>query len=78
LQVRLVTEKDTSKPRGYAFIEYVHTRDMKSKVLFFFVANFPFGLFLTLLITYILSANLGSHQMLTSKQMGEKWTTGGY
>ena len=77
MQVRLVTEKDTSKPRGYAFIEYVHTRDMKSKVLFF-VANFPFGLFLTLLITYIFSANLGSHQMLTSKQMGEKWTTGGY
>ncbi|CAI0420073.1 unnamed protein product [Linum tenue] len=30
LQVRLVTDKDTNKPRGYAFIEYVHTRDMKA------------------------------------------------
>ncbi|KAG6476079.1 hypothetical protein ZIOFF_065315 [Zingiber officinale] len=29
-QVRLVTDKETNKPRGYAFIEYVHTRDMKS------------------------------------------------
>ncbi|CAL1399791.1 unnamed protein product [Linum trigynum] len=29
-RVRLVTDKDTNKPRGYAFIEYVHTRDMKS------------------------------------------------
>ncbi|KAG2538868.1 hypothetical protein PVAP13_9NG358300 [Panicum virgatum] len=29
-RVRLVTEKDTSKPRGYAFIEYMHTRDMKN------------------------------------------------
>ncbi|KAK6128439.1 hypothetical protein DH2020_037807 [Rehmannia glutinosa] len=30
LQVRLVMDKETSKPRGYAFIEYVHTRDMKA------------------------------------------------
>nr|GLL29629.1 U1 small nuclear ribonucleoprotein 70 kDa-like [Ipomoea trifida] len=29
LQVRLVTNKINKKPRGYAFIEYVHTRDMK-------------------------------------------------
>ncbi|CAI0420014.1 unnamed protein product [Linum tenue] len=29
-RVRLVTDKDTNKPRGYAFIEYVHTRDMKA------------------------------------------------
>ncbi|XP_042436033.1 U1 small nuclear ribonucleoprotein 70 kDa-like [Zingiber officinale] len=29
-RVRLVTDKETNKPRGYAFIEYVHTRDMKS------------------------------------------------
>ncbi|KAM3407923.1 hypothetical protein ACQJBY_001324 [Aegilops geniculata] len=29
-RVRLVTDKDTSKPRGYAFIEYMHTRDMKN------------------------------------------------
>lgn len=28
-QVRLITDKETNKPRGYAFIEYVHTRDMK-------------------------------------------------
>ncbi|KAJ6831294.1 sorting nexin 1-like [Iris pallida] len=28
-QVRLVTDKETNKPRGYAFIEYMHTRDMK-------------------------------------------------
>ncbi|KAL6642850.1 hypothetical protein ACP70R_021031 [Stipagrostis hirtigluma subsp. patula] len=30
LAVRLVTEKGTNKPRGYAFVEYVHTRDMKN------------------------------------------------
>ncbi|KAK8916071.1 U1 small nuclear ribonucleoprotein 70 kDa [Platanthera zijinensis] len=28
--VRVVTDKETNKPRGYAFIEYMHTRDMKS------------------------------------------------
>jgi RNA recognition motif-containing protein len=33
LQVRIVADKDTNKPRGYAFIEYMHTRDMKSKFL---------------------------------------------
>ncbi|KAL9341064.1 hypothetical protein Peur_067283 [Populus x canadensis] len=27
--VRLVADKVTNKPRGYAFIEYMHTRDMK-------------------------------------------------
>ncbi|XWS42043.1 hypothetical protein CRYUN_Cryun17cG0134700 [Craigia yunnanensis] len=29
-QVRLITDKFTNKPRGYAFIEYMHTRDMKA------------------------------------------------
>jgi len=29
-KVRVVTDKDTNKPRGYAFIEYTHTRDMKT------------------------------------------------
>uniref|UniRef100_A0A0D3HAK9 RRM domain-containing protein n=1 Tax=Oryza barthii TaxID=65489 RepID=A0A0D3HAK9_9ORYZ len=29
-RVRLVTDKETNKPRGYAFIEYMHTRDMKN------------------------------------------------
>ncbi|KAJ1419037.1 U1 small nuclear ribonucleoprotein of 70kDa N-terminal [Sesbania bispinosa] len=29
-RVRLVTDKETNKPRGYAFIEYLHTRDMKA------------------------------------------------
>uniref|UniRef100_A0A7N0UC27 RRM domain-containing protein n=1 Tax=Kalanchoe fedtschenkoi TaxID=63787 RepID=A0A7N0UC27_KALFE len=29
-RVRMITDKETNKPRGYAFIEYVHTRDMKS------------------------------------------------
>ncbi|KAL6012340.1 U1 small nuclear ribonucleoprotein [Asimina triloba] len=28
--VRLITDKATNKPRGYAFIEYMHTRDMKT------------------------------------------------
>lgn len=33
----MVMDKTNNKPRGYAFIEYVHTRDMKgfSKLLFF-------------------------------------------
>ncbi|KAL5224813.1 hypothetical protein ABZP36_011452 [Zizania latifolia] len=29
-RVRLVTDKVTNKPRGYAFVEYMHTRDMKN------------------------------------------------
>ncbi|GFQ06663.1 u1 small nuclear ribonucleoprotein 70 kDa [Phtheirospermum japonicum] len=29
-RVRLVMDKETNKPRGYAFIEYVHSRDMKA------------------------------------------------
>ncbi|KAM0883447.1 hypothetical protein ACQ4PT_031636 [Festuca glaucescens] len=29
-RVRLVTDKVTNKPRGYAFVEFAHTRDMKS------------------------------------------------
>ncbi|KAJ8770701.1 hypothetical protein K2173_021348 [Erythroxylum novogranatense] len=29
-RVRLVTDKETNRPRGYAFIEYMHTRDMKA------------------------------------------------
>ncbi|KAJ9540958.1 hypothetical protein OSB04_027464 [Centaurea solstitialis] len=28
--VRLIADKETNKPRGYAFIEYMHTRDMKA------------------------------------------------
>lgn len=26
----MIADKDTNKPRGYAFIEYMHTRDMKA------------------------------------------------
>ncbi|OVA04517.1 RNA recognition motif domain [Macleaya cordata] len=29
-RVRTITDKVTNKPRGYAFIEYMHTRDMKA------------------------------------------------
>ncbi|OIW09760.1 hypothetical protein TanjilG_18675 [Lupinus angustifolius] len=29
-RVRLVTDSVTNKPKGYAFIEYLHTRDMKA------------------------------------------------
>ncbi|TKY70374.1 U1 small nuclear ribonucleoprotein 70 kDa [Spatholobus suberectus] len=29
-RVRLVADKETNKPKGYAFIEYLHTRDMKA------------------------------------------------
>ncbi|XP_068656861.1 U1 small nuclear ribonucleoprotein 70 kDa-like [Aristolochia californica] len=29
-RVRLVTDKETNKPRGYGFVEYMHTRDMKT------------------------------------------------
>lgn len=29
-RVRLVTDTESNKPRGYAFIEYLHTRDMKA------------------------------------------------
>lgn len=36
LQVRLVTDKTANKPRGYAFIEYVHTRDMKGTFCSYF------------------------------------------
>ncbi|MGS7457254.1 hypothetical protein, partial [Mycobacterium tuberculosis] len=33
LQVRLVADNTTNKPRGYAFIEYMHSRDMKGALL---------------------------------------------
>ncbi|KAI8022752.1 U1 small nuclear ribonucleoprotein 70 kDa [Camellia lanceoleosa] len=29
IKIRLVTDRESNKPRGYAFIEYMHTRDMK-------------------------------------------------
>lgn len=29
-RVKMVYDKETNKPRGYAFIEYAHTRDMKT------------------------------------------------
>ncbi|XP_077217412.1 U1 small nuclear ribonucleoprotein-70K [Tasmannia lanceolata] len=29
-RVRLITDRETNKPRGYAFVEYMHTRDMKT------------------------------------------------
>ncbi|XP_042495742.1 U1 small nuclear ribonucleoprotein 70 kDa-like [Macadamia integrifolia] len=29
-RVRMITDKMANKPRGYAFIEYMHTRDMKA------------------------------------------------
>ncbi|XP_059623680.1 U1 small nuclear ribonucleoprotein 70 kDa-like [Cornus florida] len=29
-RIRLITDKESSKPRGYGFIEYLHTRDMKA------------------------------------------------
>lgn len=29
-KVRLVNDRITNKPRGYAFVEYMHTRDMKT------------------------------------------------
>ena len=28
-QVKMIYDKETNKPKGYAFIEYAHTRDMK-------------------------------------------------
>ena len=30
LQIRLVQDQSTGKPRGYAFVEYASSRDMKS------------------------------------------------
>jgi U1 small nuclear ribonucleoprotein len=35
LQVCMVADKVSNKPRGYAFIEYMHTRDMKGLVCWF-------------------------------------------
>ncbi|KAA8531864.1 hypothetical protein F0562_006419 [Nyssa sinensis] len=29
-RIRLITDRGTNKPRGYAFVEYMHTRDMKA------------------------------------------------
>jgi hypothetical protein len=31
----MVADKVTNKPRGYAFIEYMHTRDMKGLICCF-------------------------------------------
>ncbi|KAK6922727.1 RNA recognition motif domain, partial [Dillenia turbinata] len=29
-RVRLIVDKETNRPKGYAFVEYMHTRDMKT------------------------------------------------
>ena len=50
LQVRLVTDKSTNKPRGYAFIEYVHTRAMKGLVS---VEHFGLLIFWLLVLTFL-------------------------
>ena len=53
----MIYDKETNKPKGYAFIEYAHTRDMKGcwLQLQFFMSNgfynfsYKFRLFLCLL-----------------------------
>lgn len=68
-QVRLVTDKESNKPRGYAFIEYVHTRDMKG-----FLAS------LNLLILYeswLYNGFVYFLQLHINKQMGKRLITGG-
>ena len=30
-QIKLISDKNSAKPRGYAFIEYEHERDMHCK-----------------------------------------------
>ena len=56
LQVRLISDKETNKPTGYAFIEYVHTRDMKGTA----VCAVSFWDFLTLLPILYVKLNLAS------------------
>lgn len=31
MQIHLVNEEGSGKPRGYAFVEFQHTRDMKGE-----------------------------------------------
>lgn len=48
-QVRLVADTERNKPRGYAFIEYMHTRDMKGLIFLIFVNPYALRLFIPLL-----------------------------
>lgn len=68
----MITDKETNKPRGYAFIEYVHTRDMKG--LFISTA-------LLLVVPHLtLSYNRCVYvmQLHINKQMGKRLITGGF
>lgn len=62
----MVTDKDSNKPRGYAFIEYVHTRDMKGFS--------SFHGFLRFLLRSNFSYNLSIYmmQLHISKLMGRR------
>jgi hypothetical protein len=39
LQICLITERSSEKPRGYAFIEYEHERDMHCEYMIFLKTN---------------------------------------
>lgn len=67
----MVTDKESNKPRGYAFIEYVHTRDMKG---FLAYPTYPF------LSQSTFSYNWCAYimQLHINKQMGKRLITEGY
>ena len=47
----MITDKSTNKPRGYAFVEYMHTRDMKGLLILVYVFTFELVGFRVLLIS---------------------------
>lgn len=65
-----MTDKESNKPRGYAFIEYVHTRDMKG-ILAPPVSSFflPF--------TFSYNCCVCVMQLHINKRMGKRLITGG-
>ena len=66
----MITDKETNKPRGYAFIEYAHTRDMKSVLLLPLI-------FVTIGRNILMSVSLVNighiMQLHTSKLMAGSW-----
>ncbi len=65
-----MTDKETNKPRGYAFIEYMHTRDMKSKAsgLAYLLYTVQFGVITDEVLSYIFSANMCSRRCLQASR----------
>lgn len=50
----MIADKETNKPRGYAFIEYMHTRDMKGFPFLHLISHFLFIIIIIIKIACVM------------------------